>query len=84
MLLRKFRDYRMYLALGQLFCVCGLVGIVAGGAFGGSGFLGLFLAESRILDFLKGFIIGVSSTLLGLSLVMSAAGLAGLIKDAKV
>ena len=84
MLLRKHKDYRIRLALGQLFCVCGLVGIIAGGAIGGSGFFGLFLAESRILDFLNGFIIGLSSVLLGLSVVMSAAALVRLKKEADV
>ena len=72
MLLRKIKDYRMRLALGQLFSVCGIVGLIAAGAFGGNG---LFLEESRVLDFLRGFLDGISGALLGLSLVFNIAAL---------
>lgn len=82
MLLRKYKDYRMRLALGQLFSVCGIIGLIAAGVFGGSGFFGLFMDESRLLDFLRGFLAGISGTLLGLSVVFNIAALLTIKKEA--
>jgi len=73
MLLKKYTDGKSRLALSQIFCVCALVGLTAGGAFGGDGVLGLFFSESRALDFTKGFLTGISSAALGLSLVFAVA-----------
>jgi hypothetical protein len=75
MQLIRIKDYRMRLALGQLYCVGGLIGLIASGAFAGDGVLGLFMDESRALDFLKGFLTGLSSALLGMSVVFSVAAL---------
>jgi hypothetical protein len=81
MLLRRIKDYRMRLALGQLFSICGIIGLIAAGVFGGNGFFGLFLDESRLLDFLRGFLAGVSGVLLGLSVVFNIAALLTIRKE---
>ncbi len=73
MLLKKYTNGNIRLALAQLFCVCAFVGFVAGGAFGGDGVLGLVFSPSRILDFSKGFLTGLSAALLGLSVVFAVA-----------
>ena len=75
MLLRKYTDYQTRLGLGQLFGIAGLIGLVASGTLGNPSVLVLFMSESRIFDFLQGFLAGVSGTMLGLSLVFSVAAL---------
>lgn len=82
MLLGNVKDYRIRLALGQLFSVCGIIGLIAAGVFGGNGFFGLFIEESRVLDFLRGFLAGISGTLLGLSVVFNIAALLTIKKEA--
>ncbi len=76
MLLRKYTDYQTRLGLGQLFGIIGLIGLVASGTLGNPSVLVLFMSESRLFDFLRGFMAGISGTMLGLSLVFSAAALA--------
>jgi hypothetical protein len=75
MLLKKYTDYRTRLGLGQLFGITGLIGLVASGLLGNPAVLALFMEESRLYDFLRGFMAGVSGALLGLSLVFSVAAL---------
>jgi hypothetical protein len=75
MLLRKYTDYRTRLGLGQLFGITGLIGLVASGTLGNASALLLFMDESRVFDFLRGFLAGISGSLLGLSLVFSVAAL---------
>jgi hypothetical protein len=76
MLLRKYTDYKTRLGLGQLFGIVGLIGLVASGTLGNPSVLVLFMSESHIFDFLRGFMAGISGTMLGLSLVFSVAALA--------
>ena len=61
----------------------GIVGLIAAGAFGGNGLFGLFVEESRLLDFLRGFLAGVSGVLLGLSVVFNVAALLTIRKETK-
>jgi len=65
----------MRLGLGQLFGILGLVGLVASGVLGNASFLSVFMEESRIYDFLRGFLAGLAGALLGLSLVFNVAAL---------
>ncbi len=74
MLLRKYTDYKMRLGLGQLFGILGLVGLVASGVLGNPSIVSIFMEESRINDFLCGFLAGSAGALLGLSLVFNVAG----------
>jgi hypothetical protein len=76
MLLKKYTDYKTRLGLGQLFGITGLIGLIASGALGNPCVLTLFMDESRLYDFFRGFLAGVSGSLLGLSLVFSVAALA--------
>jgi hypothetical protein len=75
MLLRKYTDKETRLGLGQLFGVLGLIGLIAGGALGNPSVFSLFLEPSRALDFLRGFVVGISGVLLGLALVFNTAAL---------
>jgi hypothetical protein len=75
MLLRKYTDYQTRLGLGQLFGILGLIGLVASGTLGNPSILVLFMSESRLFDFLQGFLAGISGVMLGLSLVFSVAAL---------
>jgi hypothetical protein len=76
MLLRKYRDSKTRLGLGQLFGIAGIVGLVASGTLGNASVLTLFMEQSRLFDFLRGFMTGISGVLLGLALVFNVAGLA--------
>ncbi|MCK5407432.1 MAG: hypothetical protein KAJ17_08295 [Candidatus Krumholzibacteria bacterium] len=81
MLLRKYTDYKMRLGLGQLFGMLGLIGLVASGALGNPSILSIFMEESRINDFLCGFLAGSAGALLGLSLVFNVAALISIRND---
>jgi hypothetical protein len=71
----------MRLGLGQLFGILGLIGLVASGALGNPSFLSIFMEESRIYDFLRGFLAGLAGGLLGLSLVFNVAALISIRND---
>lgn len=75
MLLRKYTDYQTRLGLSQLFGITGVIGLVASGTLGNPTVLVLFMEESRLFDFLRGFMAGVSGAMLGLSMVFSVAAL---------
>lgn len=75
MLLRKYTDSNTRFGLGQIFGILGLIGLVASGALGNPSVFTLFMEESRLFDFCRGFLAGLSGTLLGLSLVFNVAAL---------
>jgi hypothetical protein len=75
MLLRKHTDSKTRLALGQLFGILGLLGIFASGALGNPDVFSFFMEESRLYDFSRGFLTGLSGAMLGMSLVFNIAGL---------
>lgn len=75
MLLKKYTDYRTRMGLGQLFGITGLIGLIASGALGNPPVLSLFVDGTRIFDFLRGFLAGLSGGLLGLSLVFNVSAL---------
>ena len=79
MLLRK-KDYRMKLGIGQLAGVLGMIGMSVSGAFGNASVFSLFIDHPRWLDFMNGFLIGVSSAMFGISVVLTIAGLASISK----
>jgi hypothetical protein len=81
MLLKRYVDYRVRLGLGQLWGTLGLIGLIASGAFGNTNVLGLFMEESRLLDFLRGFLTGLSAVALGMSVVFSAAALVAIRRE---
>ncbi len=81
MLLKRCRDYRVRLGLGQLWGTLGLVGLIASGTLGNTSVLGLFMEESRLLDFLRGFLTGLSAAALGMSVVFSAAALVAIRRE---
>ena len=83
MLLRKYTDYKTRLGLAQLFGITGLIGLVASGTLGNPTVLVLFMEESRLFDFLKGFLAGVSGSMLGLSMVFSVAALLSIRRGAQ-
>jgi hypothetical protein len=74
----------MRLALGQLFAVAGLIGLVASGALGNPSVLSFFMEPSRIFDFLRGFLAGLSGGLLGISLVFNAAALVSIRRNTQI
>lgn len=76
MLMRKYIDYQTRLALGQVLGIAGVIGLVASGTLGNPSVLVLFMSESRLFDFLRGVMAGISGSMLGLSLVFSVAALA--------
>jgi hypothetical protein len=80
MLLRRYTDFETRLALAQLSGVLAVIGLVAGGSLGNSSVFSLFMNPSGTLDFLCGFVAGLSGVLLGLSLVLSTAALLALRK----
>ena len=80
MLLRRITDYETRMALGQLFGILGLIGLVASGSLGNPSVFSLFLEPSRTLEFVRGFATGLSGALLGLSLVFNAAALVSIRK----
>ena len=75
MLLKQYTDSKTRLALGQLFGIVGLIGLVASGTFGNPSVFSLFMEPSRLVDFLRGFLTGVSGASLGMSLVFNVAAL---------
>ena len=81
MFLRKYTDSKTRLGLGQLFGIVGLVGLVASGTLGNPSVLTLFMEQSRLFDFLRGFMTGVSGASLGLALVFNVAGLVSIRKE---
>jgi len=81
MLMKRCKDYRVRLGLGQLWGTLGLVGLIASGTFGNASVLGLFMEESGLFDFLRGFLTGLSAAALGMSVVFSAAALAAIRRE---
>ena len=75
MLLRKCTDFKTRIGLGQVF---GITGLIASGTLGNTSVLALFLDNSRVLDFSRGVLAGISGSMLGFSLVFSVAALAAI------
>ncbi|NQT27767.1 hypothetical protein HQ585_20590 [candidate division KSB1 bacterium] len=65
LLIRKIKDARMLIGLGQIFLVLGLVGLYSSGVISGE-------IEKT---FWNGFLLGLSGVLLGLSVPLNIVGL---------
>jgi len=74
MILKKWLkkdDYQTYFAVAQMFLCMGSLGLV----FGASRLLDIVITDGSWLDFLKGLFIGISFSLIVLSLVLNIQGL---------
>lgn len=80
MLLKKYTDYEIRLVLGQLLGTLGVLGLIASGSLGNASAFSLFMGPSGTYGFLRGFTTGFSGSLLGLSLVFSAAALVSVVR----
>jgi len=74
LLIRKVRDARILLGIGQISLVLGLVGLYSSGVLGGE-------VEKT---FWNGLLVGLSGALLGLSVSMNFAGLLRIRREKQV
>ena len=76
MLLRKYsNEYQPMIAWGQICLVVGLLFSMLGAGRFPTEWLGALLGSQSTLDFVLGFLTGLSAVLMGLSIVLNVRGL---------